>query len=233
MRPNPPQQDPAPHEQPADSQPGWAAVPPPSGPNGPAIGALVTSVLFLWPVALVLGFVALSQTRKRGEDGRGLALAGLWVAGAQALATGVLLALVLPWGDTAEGEEDEGYASPEIVYAFEVRVGDCFNPVNDDMSQDASHSGMEIVPCDQPHEMQAYAVFDLDLPESSGHEDAGPWASTGCLEHYGYPTGDAAPGDLTHYILLPSPEGWERDQRDVLCAYTREGGGMLEGSLVD
>ncbi|MCZ7413800.1 MULTISPECIES: hypothetical protein [unclassified Streptomyces] len=113
MRPSPPQQDTAPHEQPADPRPGWASAPPPSGPNGPAIGA-------------------------------------------------------------------------------------------------------------------------LDLPEPGGYEDAGPWASTGCLEHYGYPAGDAAPGDLTHCLLLPSPEGWELSgQRGVLCAYMREGGGMLEGSLVD
>ncbi|ORM30114.1 DUF4190 domain-containing protein [Williamsia sp. 1135] len=44
--------------------------------NGLAIGALVASLVFA-PLGIVLGHVALSQIKKNGDEGRGLAIAGL------------------------------------------------------------------------------------------------------------------------------------------------------------
>jgi peptidyl-prolyl cis-trans isomerase B (cyclophilin B) len=44
--------------------------------NGIAIAALVTS-FFVSVLGIILGFVALSQIKKSGENGRGLALAGI------------------------------------------------------------------------------------------------------------------------------------------------------------
>jgi uncharacterized membrane protein len=57
--------------------------PPPPKTNGLAIAALVcgTAQMFLWPLAtipaVVLGHVARHQIRRTGENGAGLALAGL------------------------------------------------------------------------------------------------------------------------------------------------------------
>ena len=50
--------------------------PPPRQTNGMAIAALVSS-FFLAPLGIVLGHIALSQIKRTGEDGRGLAIAGL------------------------------------------------------------------------------------------------------------------------------------------------------------
>jgi peptidyl-prolyl cis-trans isomerase B (cyclophilin B) len=44
--------------------------------NGLAIGALVSS-LFIAPLGIILGHLALSQIQRTGEGGRGLAIAGL------------------------------------------------------------------------------------------------------------------------------------------------------------
>ena len=50
--------------------------PPPRPTNSMAIAALV-SALVLAPLGIVLGHIALSQIRRSGEEGRGLAMAGL------------------------------------------------------------------------------------------------------------------------------------------------------------
>ena len=48
----------------------------PQKTNGIAIAALISS-FFVSVLGIILGFVALSQIKKTGENGRGLALAGI------------------------------------------------------------------------------------------------------------------------------------------------------------
>ncbi|WP_051772574.1 DUF4190 domain-containing protein [Saccharothrix sp. NRRL B-16314] len=62
--------------QPYYQQPGY--YPPPRRTNSLAIAALITAVLCA-PVGIVLGVVARKQIRQTGEDGWGLATAGLVV----------------------------------------------------------------------------------------------------------------------------------------------------------
>ena len=52
--------------------------PPPRQTNSMAIVALVSS-LIVPPVGIVCGHIALSQIRRTGEEGRGMAIAGLVV----------------------------------------------------------------------------------------------------------------------------------------------------------
>jgi len=89
--PPPPGYTPAPgYEQPAPQQPYGYAAPPsgyqqgypqqyaapmPVGTNGLAIASLICAFVF-WPAAIILGHMALSQIKKTGQEGRGLALAG-------------------------------------------------------------------------------------------------------------------------------------------------------------
>ena len=74
---------------------------PPQGTNGLAIGALVSSlagIVFcacLIPsiVGIVLGVIAMGQTKRTGQSGHGLALAGV-ILGAVTLALGVLVIIL-------------------------------------------------------------------------------------------------------------------------------------------
>ncbi|MGE2725119.1 peptidylprolyl isomerase [Mycolicibacterium pulveris] len=50
--------------------------PPPRGTNGLAIASLVCAILFA-PLGIVFGHLSLAQIKKTGEEGRGLAVAGL------------------------------------------------------------------------------------------------------------------------------------------------------------
>jgi peptidyl-prolyl cis-trans isomerase B (cyclophilin B) len=58
--------------------PGYPPPPPPRETNGWAIAALVAAFTFP-PMAIVCGHVALSQLNRTGDEGRGLAIAGLVV----------------------------------------------------------------------------------------------------------------------------------------------------------
>jgi peptidyl-prolyl cis-trans isomerase B (cyclophilin B) len=51
------------------------AAPMPTGTNGLAIASLICAFVF-WPAAIILGHMALSQIKKTGQEGHGLALAG-------------------------------------------------------------------------------------------------------------------------------------------------------------
>lgn len=84
--PPPPGYTPAPgYEQPPQQPPyGYAqqqgypqqyAAPMATGTNGLAIASLVCAFVF-WPAAIILGHMALSQIKKTGQEGHGLALAG-------------------------------------------------------------------------------------------------------------------------------------------------------------
>lgn len=84
-QPLPPQQQPQ-YSQPygAPAQPGW---------NTMAIVAFVVT-FFVSIVGIILGFIALSQIKRTGEQGRGLALAAV-IIGFISLALGVIITIAV------------------------------------------------------------------------------------------------------------------------------------------
>ena len=73
----------------------YAAAPAPVArrTNILAIISLVVSIVGFTIVGIVLGFIALSQIKKTGENGRGLAIAGV-VIGFVELVLGIILVIV-------------------------------------------------------------------------------------------------------------------------------------------
>ncbi|MFC9918007.1 DUF4190 domain-containing protein [Agromyces binzhouensis] len=91
---NVPPPPPAPPAQPAPSYgatPSYGA-PAPQKTNVLAIVSLVSS-FFISLVAIITGHIALSQIKKTGEQGRGLAIAGL-IIGYVGLVVGIIIAIV-------------------------------------------------------------------------------------------------------------------------------------------
>ena len=84
-QPLPPQQQPQ-YSQPygAPAQPGW---------NTMAIVAFIAT-FFISIVGIILGFIALSQIKRTGEQGRGLALAAI-IIGFVALALGIIFTIII------------------------------------------------------------------------------------------------------------------------------------------
>jgi hypothetical protein len=78
-------------------------MPPQRGTNGMAIGSLVTSIACLLVfggigsfIGAILGHVALGQIKRTGEQGRGLAIAGI-IIGWVATALWLIVAVIVIW----------------------------------------------------------------------------------------------------------------------------------------
>ena len=86
-----------PYGQPGYGQPGYGQQPYPYAPvqstNTMAILALVFAFIFS-PAAIILGHVAKKQIRRTGEQGEGLATAGLWLG---YIFTGLYVAFCALW----------------------------------------------------------------------------------------------------------------------------------------
>ncbi|MGR4877952.1 DUF4190 domain-containing protein [Streptomyces sp. LARHCF249] len=204
-----------------------------------AIVAFVLSLTCIPLVALVLGFIALKQIRERGEQGRGLAIAAIAINCAAmllALAVGVTGVLV----DGPERDSSGKVTESGTSEVADIRVGDCFN--TDDSLKDLKDSDKEeaeaafsvtIVPCEQAHEGEAYAVFDLEEGPYPGKEKIISIADERCggaaLNDY---VGGAAkiPSNLETYYYYPRSGNWDADDRRVTC-FLGHPGGTSTGSV--
>ncbi|WP_290806524.1 DUF4190 domain-containing protein [Herbiconiux sp.] len=74
--------------------PGYAAVPAAPKTNVLAIVSLVIAILQFNLIAIILGAIALNQIKKTGENGRGLAIAGI-VIGALSILFWVIIIIVI------------------------------------------------------------------------------------------------------------------------------------------
>ncbi|WP_406737995.1 septum formation family protein [Streptomyces sp. NBC_00853] len=179
---------------------GW--YPPQQQKNNPlAIVAFVMALVCNIPlIPLILGIVALSQIKSRGEKGKGFAIAAIVINSLGIVSIILIVALGLtgslgdddaplkrdttgPFtGPAATGPATPGPATkgpatkgPSSAGVTEIRKGDCFN-TKDDLAQYGDGDGTQaarsvsIVPCTQPHKGEAYAVFKLDAGTYPGNE---------------------------------------------------------------
>lgn len=88
-------QTPAPTPAPQPAAPAYA--PAPAAPGAPwnvlSIISLVTSILWISLVGIITGHIALSQIKRTGEQGRGLAIAGL-IIGYVGIVGAIIFAIV-------------------------------------------------------------------------------------------------------------------------------------------
>ena len=114
------------------------------------------------------------------------------------------------------------------VDAFNVRVGDCFNDVNDYSEEISSVPG---VPCAEPHDNEAFAVFDVSIESYPEGDAMGNLAYESCLERFENWVGrDYQSSSLEITTLYPSSASWQRDDREVVCAVFDMNENKLVGS---
>lgn len=91
---------------PYGTPPTYGGYPSPAGQStdGVSVTALVTGLLQLNVVALVLGIVGLNRVRRTGNQGRGMAIAGIVLGGLQTLAIIVVVVLFVGLGVRAAGD---------------------------------------------------------------------------------------------------------------------------------
>ena len=219
--------------------------PPPSqGTNGFAIVALIFGIIGGALLGFIFGFIALSQTKRTGQNGRGMAIAGIVLSALWTI--GVLLLIILavasstPSGPvtpttfptaspTAEPttEPPVTTAPSTAISATELQVGDCLN----DLTNSTDVSSLPSVDCAQPHQGEVFAVFDLPPGPYPGADGVDDLVSKGCnarLADYS----PSAPADdaVGLFSVYPLEQNWNRDDREVVCI-AKATSGTTTGSI--
>ncbi|MFD0260582.1 DUF4190 domain-containing protein [Kitasatospora indigofera] len=222
------------HGRPPGEPDGW---PPPGLPGGPAArswsGFAITSFVlgllgFLFPLPVVsAGFAvaAVRRRKRRPQRGLGLAVAGLvFSAGWLLVTVAVVLLLALAAQDLRSGPEraaDGRPASAGRAGPWYLRQGDC---ITEDVGVLAEEPDkVTVVPCDQPHRTQVFAV--VTIPGGTTHPgDVATSAAAGRLctareEQDGLDL-SGLPADASTSFHYPSAAGWLvlRD-RQAQCFY--------------
>lgn len=101
------------------------------------------------------------------------------------------------------------------VGVFALAVGDCF----DDPAAEATEVySVDAIPCDEPHDNQVVAKFDLASGDFPGEEEVMAQAYQGCLDRFEEVTGEAyetSPLDI--FPLFPTEGGWDAGDHEVVC----------------
>jgi len=220
-------------------QPPAPIAPPPSpGTNGFSIAALVLGIIGFVALAIVFGVLGLLQTKKRGQAGRGLAIAGLVLAGlwapvvlffGTAFTVGAVEGFQEGWSETAdELAADEGPERNDVgsitgsgpIWLEDLTVGDCIKTYPDE-----EVALVPAVPCADPHEDEVYLVQDLDYGDDAafpGDDALEKEADKLCTDELASLSSadDREYEDAGYEVtwVQPSEETWTEDgDRAVIC----------------
>jgi len=106
-----------------------------------------------------------------------------------------------------------GCAQSQIL---ELEVGTCFDDVDELFEPEGGVPEVPIVDCDEPHDNEVYALFDL--PDGDFPADLTERAIDGCLAPFsGYVGRSWESSRFEIAWLRPSPETWDDGDRQVIC----------------
>ncbi|MDT9697769.1 DUF4190 domain-containing protein [Streptomyces sp. P17] len=201
----------------------------PASVNGLAIAALVLGILcFLPAVGLVLGLVALAQIKKKGERGKGMAIAGS-VLSSVGLA---LWTVTLSTGFASDVWESVKDAASADGTAYALAEGDCFNSPSDSL-EGATYDVTE-VPCAGRHDGEVFAVVTLPGGRFPGDDSVTRTAEDKCYTLEAQYAMDpwAVPEAVDVYYLVPSSQSWRFGDREITCLFgSTDTKAPLTGSL--
>lgn len=221
---------------------GSASIPPPvdyaNRTNVVSIFALVLG--FVVPIGgIIAGAIGLSQVKRTGEKGRGLAIAGIIVGSVMTLLgiIGVVLFFVFltigAAASEAQSSGDGGYSDPgqggDSSQLMTLTVGECL----DDVASGVLTTD-NLVDCDLPH---TYEVFgDFTVPDGAFPGDDAITASAeeqcnAAFEAYiGVSYNDST---LNYSYVSPTSDTWAQGDREISCLVTDPSGettGTLQGA---
>lgn len=213
--------------------PGYPPPPGHSAPsratNGFAIAALVLGIigflLITIPLSVVFGCIGLSQIRRTGQTGRGMAIAGLVLAGVWVVL--IVGATVTSAVNRADRDGSGTITAGGSVSATSLRVGDCIAKLKDVTIV----TSLPAVPCSTAHAGEVFAVFDLPAGPYPGEAAVDREVQRTCnarLDTYAPSTiGDAGVG---LYVVYPLDRNWQAGDREVVCLATSTSGSTV-GSI--
>jgi len=137
----------------------------------------------------------------------------------QLLGTVALAILVLGCsGDGTTREEDGTITGAGEVSVDAVQEGDCV----DIPSQVSEFIG---IPCDEAHDAQVYALFEIDGDDFPGDTEVVSQGETGCASRFEAFVGKSYEESI-YYIntVRPTELSWVRGDREVICLIAPEDG---------
>ena len=204
---------PPPYPAPGYPAPGYPGQPPArQGTNGFAIAALIFGIIGGALLGFIFGFVALSQIKKSGQGGRGMAITGLVLSGVWVLAiTGLVIAGI---ASSANRNDSGQITSGGSVSATALRPGDCVNNLKDTTSL----LSLPAVPCSAAHEGEVFAVFDLPAGPYPGADAVDKQATSECSDRItAYSPSAGTDGTYNLFLVYPRSQDWARGDREIAC----------------
>ena len=216
--PAPPNQPPRPGPYPPPPPPSPGAYPPPpyypppQGPYAPqaqgtnwwAVISLIFGVLGGVLISVVCGIVGLNRAKK-GQGGRGMAIAGLVLSGLWVLGIVALVAFLLIF--------DKG-----TVSATDVKAGDCL--------KELPASGLVITvdtaPCGEPHTGEIFSVMTMPEGDFPGQFAIEEYQNKCGPELAKYSPEAADDPEVGLFVLYPSEDSWGQGDRSVTCIATTD-----------
>ncbi len=147
---------------------------------------------------------------------------------------GVYIAIALGvfvYNAATEADRDDTGAIVDSgnVDAFQIRAGDCFD---DASSMEDEISSLPGVPCADPHDNEAYAVFEVSFTDYPQGDEMSELAYSACMERFESFVGtDYQSSALDIFTMYPSPDSWKQDDREVVCAIYDMNAEKLTGSM--
>lgn len=133
---------------------------------------------------------------------------------------------------TNQTERDETGAPVEgndDADAFSIEVGDCLN----DSSLSGTVTTVPIVPCEKPHDSEAYHAENLPDGDFPGDDAVAASAEEICYDAFTDFIGVAYEESMYDYsFYLPTEDSWNSlDDREVLCTAYDPSGTQVTGTL--
>jgi hypothetical protein len=205
---------------PRPSGPSYQDAPPPPVPvttSGFAIASLVLAIPAIsLPLSIGFGIAALLKIRRTGQNGRGIAIAGLAVSGGWVLVIVVGLALSL-LGLKAAGPAADGF--------LQAHQGDCL------LGLDDQRTDVRATSCDDPHDVEVFATVPLTGDAYPGEDTLRPLAQKACTAaREKYFTSTDPPSYVHTAVHYPGASDWAAHARTAVC--TLESDHALGGRIV-
>jgi hypothetical protein len=131
---------------------------------------------------------------------------------------------------TKANRDDSGaIVGQGTVDAFHVNVGDCFDDTD---SMEEEVSSLPGVPCSDPHDNEAFAIFDVTITDYPGGDAMSELANESCIEHFESFVGlDYPSSSLDVFAMYPSVQSWKRKDREIICSVYDMEADKLVGSM--
>jgi hypothetical protein len=163
-------------------------------------------------LSIIFGLVALAQVRRRGQRGRGFAVAGLTSSAIWIMVWVILFVVSL--GNSAGRDGSGAIDDAGTVTLSQLRTGDCVNG----MKEGAIVLSVDSVTCASPHQSEVFAIFTLPIGPYPGDAEAIRWSESGCVERLEVEAPSALDDETIALLYLyPQDERAWRRSRLVIC----------------